>query len=275
MPSTNPLRLYSYLNYRDYLRDYFASRKKLYLRFSYRYFSLLAGYNSSGLIINITKGKKNVGPGILDKISKAMGHNRKETEYFKALIHFNQAKTTAEKNKHFERLLYLIRGKGTTVEARQFRYFSKWYYPAVRELLAIIKFKGDYKEITGRIKPTISFAQAQNAIRTLLRYGFIKKDRFGCYRPVDKYVTSGSRIKSLAIDNFQRAMMDLAKDAADRFPSEEREISTLTFSASKEALKEMKEEIQRCRANLVEIIKKSRKMDTVGQMNFQLFPLTK
>jgi uncharacterized protein (TIGR02147 family) len=70
-------------------------------------------------------------------------------------------------------------------------------------------------------------------------------------------------------------MMDLAKDAADRFPSEEREISTLTFSASKEALKEMKEEIQRCRANLVEIIKKSRKMDTVGQMNFQLFPLTK
>jgi uncharacterized protein (TIGR02147 family) len=142
-------------------------------------------------------------------------------------------------------------------------------------LLSVIDFKGDYKDITGRIRPTILLAQAKNAINVLSKYGFIKKDRFGYYRAVHKHVTSGSELRSLAVTNFQRAMMDLGKEAIDRFPKEKREISTLTVSISEEALQQMKNEIKACRARLVEIVKKSRNENMVAQLNIQLFPLTK
>jgi uncharacterized protein (TIGR02147 family) len=275
MPKCNCINIYSYLSHRDYLRDYFAHRKRTYKRFSYRHFAQVGGYNSPGLLIDIIKGKTNMGPDTIARISRAIGHNRKEFAYFKDMVLFNQAVTAEEKNRHFERMLGAFREKGRIVGSAEYKYFSRWYYPAVRELLAVINFKGDYKDITGRIRPTILLAQAKNAVHVLSKLGLIRKDGKGCYRATDKHLTSGSEVRTLALTNFQRATMDLAKQAIDRFPKEKRDISTLTFSIAQGDLQKMKDEIAACRARLAKIIKKSRNCDTVGQLNFQLFPLTK
>jgi uncharacterized protein (TIGR02147 family) len=269
------ISVYSYVNYRDYLRDYFKSRKERYKRFSYRHFAKVGGYNSPGFLIEVTKGKKDTGPQMIERMSKAIGHNKKEATYFKDLVYFNQATKTEEKNKYFERLLGAFRDKGRIVGAGEYKYFSRWYYPVVRELLDTIDFKGHYKQITGKLRPAITLAQAKHAIRVLSKLGFIKKDGRGYYRAVEKHLTSGSEIRTLALSNFQRATMDLAKEAIDRFPKEKREISSLTFSTTQDALLKMKNEIAACRARLVKIIKQSGRGEFVGQLNVQLFPLTK
>lgn len=274
MSRSKLINIYDYTDYRAYLRAYFTHRRQKHKFFSLRYFARLAGYNSCGLLIDILSGKTNIGPGVIKNLLKALGLNRKETAYFKNLVHFTQAQTTLEKRAYFENLLTAFCAKGHSLELEQYRYFSKWYYPAVRELLSIVDFNNDYNVILRKLKPRITLAQAKNAIRVLLRYGFIQKNRSGFYRPKHKHITSETGIKPVAVAQFQRDMMDRAKEAIDRFPEKDREISSITFSVAKEDLQKMKEQINICTEKLIAIVKKSKGMDMVGQLNYQLFPLS-
>jgi len=266
--------VYDYLDYRRYLKDYYYERKRVHRFFSYRYFASLVNVNSSSILKGAIDGKFNMERELIRKFSKAICQNRREAEYFENLVYFNQAKTIRERNQYFGCLLQFFRSKGHKILVNQYAYFSKWYIPVIRELLSVIDFKDDYKELAKKLRPRITQQQAKGAMGILLKNGFIRKDGRGFYRAFQPYITTCPEIKSTAVSSYQRMMMDLAKEALDRFPAEKREISTLTFSASPEALKEMKNEIKVCKAKLVDIIRRNKNENTVCQLNIGLFPLT-
>ena len=56
-PVKNYINLYDYFNYRDFLADYYVAAKDRDKNFSYRYFAMKAGYNSSGLYSSIVQSK--------------------------------------------------------------------------------------------------------------------------------------------------------------------------------------------------------------------------
>jgi len=268
------VRIYDYLDSRRYLNDYFNERKRLEPIFSHRYFAKLAKSNSSGLLKDIINGRSNMEKDIIERYSKALRLGGNEARYFKNLVYFTQAKTTLEKNYHFEILMRAFRKKGHIIPVRQYEYYSKWYYPAIRELLGIFDFKSNYVALARKLKPRITSQQARAAIKMLVRHGFIRKDASGFYRPVMQTVTTGPEVQSLIVSNFQRAMLQLCIEAIDRFPPEDRDISTLTFSVAKKDIGKMKTEIRACRQRLMGIIQRSKKMDTICQFNFGLFPLS-
>ena len=75
------------------------------------------------------------------------------------------------------------------------------------------------------------------------------------YKAVDQIITTELELKSSIIANYQKSLMDLAKEAIDRFPPHERDISTLSFSISRKALIEIKNETELFRTKLKNIIK--------------------
>ena len=84
---------------------------------------------------------------------------------------YNQAKSHAEKKRWFEKILAFLKSKVKIVEVSQYEFFEKWYYVAIRELLAFYKFSGDYKALGKSVEPPISPSQAKKAITLLMRLG--------------------------------------------------------------------------------------------------------
>ena len=142
-------------------------------------------------------------------------------------------------------------GRGLALE-----YYLKWYYIAVRELLAIGSFGSDYSAIARRLNPPILPAQAKKAIEVLLALGLITPDARGNYKAAERFLTSGSEIKSL-IANFQRAMIGLAGEANDRHIAAHRNISTVTFSVSEATFDDIKAELDACRKRILGMVERS------------------
>jgi uncharacterized protein (TIGR02147 family) len=274
MNKQKSVSIYDYTDYRLYLRDYYEEQKAKNPAFSYRYFAGKAGFNSSGLYKDIVDGRTGITRSLILRFATAMKLSPKQQEYFETMVYFNEAKTVEEKKLYFERLMRFHNSKAFRVDASQYEYYSKWYYIAVRELLAIGNFKDDYAAIAQSLNPTIRKEQARKAIEVLKKLGLIQKDKNGYYKAVDKILTTGSEIKSLSIANFQKNMMDIAKEAIDRHPAEHRNISTVTFSVSKEIYGDIKAELDACRKRILGMVDRSENEDRVCQLNMQLFPLS-
>ena len=267
--------VFDYTDYRKYLADYYTEQKEKNPAFSYRYFMQKAGYNSSGMYKDIVNGRTNIKPNFIMKLSKAMSHNRKEEEYFENMILFNQAKSNDEQKKYFERLMRFYNSKAYLVDANQYEFYSRWYYSAIRDLLAINDFKNDYRNIAQALNPRIRTEHAKKAIKILLKQGLIRKDKNGYYKAADKIITTGDEVKSLNVKNFQKSMIELAGEALDRHPANHRNISTVTFNISKGTFKTIEAELVSLRKRILNIVEKDADMDRVYQLNLQLFPLSK
>jgi uncharacterized protein (TIGR02147 family) len=274
MDKSKPVSIYDYTDYRLYLRDYYEEQKTKNPAFSYRYFARKAGFNSSGLYKDIVDGRTGITRSLILRFSTAMKLSIKQQEYFETMVYFNEAKTVEEKKLYFERLMKYHNSKAFRVDASQYEYYSKWYYIAVRELLAIGNFKDDYAAIGRALNPTIRQEHAKKAIEVLKKLGLIQKDKSGFYKAVEKILTTGTEIKSLSIANFQKNMMDMAKEALDRHAAEHRNISTVTFSVSAQTYNDIKAELDACRKRILGMVDRSENEDRVCQLNMQLFPLT-
>jgi uncharacterized protein (TIGR02147 family) len=275
MDRQKPVSIYDYTDYRQFLRDYYAEQKAKNPAFSYRYFAKRAGFNSSGLYKDIVDGRTGITRGLILRFAGAMKFQRRQEEYFETLVYFNEAKTVDEKNLYFERLMKHRDSKAFRVDAAHYEYYSKWYYIAVRELLAVGNFRDDYSRIARSLNPGIRLDEARKAIAVLLKLGLIAPDEDGYYRATKRILTTGTDVTSLVIANFQKAMMELARQAIDRHPVEHRNITTVTFSVSQETCDDIKAELDACRKRILGMIERSENETMVCQLNFQLFPLTR
>jgi uncharacterized protein (TIGR02147 family) len=275
MNKPRTVSIYDYTDYRQFLRDYYEEQKAQNPAFSYRYFAKRAGFNSSGLYKDIVDGRTGITRSLILRFATAMKLLSKQKEYFETLVYFNEAKTVEEKKLYFERLMKYHNSKAFRVEKSQYEYYSKWYYIAVRELLAVGNYGDDYSAISETLNPALRREQAKKAIEVLKKLGLIKKDNNGYYKAVDKILTTGPEIKSLAVANFQKSMMDLAKEAIDRHPAERRNISTVTFSVSEKTYDDINSELVACRKRILGMVDRSENEAMVCQLNMQLFPLTR
>ena len=261
-------------DYRRLLKQLYEERKRKEPKFSYRYIALRAGFKSAGFFSQILQGKSNISMRTALSLGKVFKLKGPELEYFENLVHFNQAKTQEDKEHFFHRILSQKRGKPKTLEARQYDFFSKWYYVAVRELLSFTRFKDDYKELADALIPRISVAEARDAIKVLEKLGLIRKHA-GYYERTDAAVTTGDKWKSLAITQFQLTALDLAKGSYYSIPGRHRSHSTLTLSMSEPEFKHIREEISTLRKKILEVAKNAPAPDRVYQVTFNVYPLSK
>jgi uncharacterized protein (TIGR02147 family) len=158
---------------------------------------------------------------------------------------------------------------------RQYELFEHWYYLAVRELIACRPFSGNYAALAGMVVPEITAHQAKQAVAVLDRLSLIVKDNAGVYHRAEAILSTGGQVHSVAVTSMQQAMTDLAKEAYDRFPQEERTMSTLTLSVSNSMYPQMVEELAMVRNRYLEMARACNDPDRVYQCNFAIFPLSR
>jgi uncharacterized protein (TIGR02147 family) len=266
--------VFDYSDYRQFIKDYLERHKAVNPSFSYRYLSQKAGINSAPFFKFIIEGKRNLTKATILKTCMALKLNDREAEYFENLVFFNQAKTVAEKNIYFERLVEKQRHRNVVkIKEDQFEYFSEWYHCVVRELVCMVDFKNDYMALSKSLRPAISPREAAKSVELLLSLGFLKKIN-GRYNQSEPVLSTEYNLASHQVVNFQIKMLQKAIEAFDKCKQHERLTSATTLAVSHSTYEKMVEKLRTMRAELLELARNDSAPENVYELIINLFPLT-
>lgn len=266
--------IFEYEDYRDYLADDFAERQKRNPTFSLRSWARMLDINPATLT-RVLKKTRHISPALALRFASGCHLTKKAIEYFEMLVSLNQAKTLEERAYFYEKLIGHKKGDIKKISADKYEFYSKWYYTAIREVLQLRSFKGNFEELASCLTPAIKVAEAKSAISLLVRLGLVAQNEIGEYVVCEPLITTGNTTNAIAIDGFQVEMMDRARDALDKVPIHERNFSTLTLSVSDVQYKAIVEELAEFRRKVLEMAKATERGGRVYQFNFHVFPLSK
>lgn len=266
--------IYAHRDYREYLRAYYQHRKRG-RAFSYRVFSRRAGLKSPNYLKLVIDGERNLSASMAGRFARACELDAPGVRYFEALVAFNQARTIDARNRAYTKLKRLRRFHHIHPLAKPLElYHSKWYYPAIRELVLARDFRRDPAWIAARLSPPVTPEEAEEALSTLLAAGLLCETQDGRLEPSEVSVSTGPEVHSMYMASFHCAMMDHAKGSIDRTPRHQRDISSLTLCLAPGGIERVKLAVQRFRRELLELSELEDDPRQVVQMNFQLFPLS-
>ena len=273
------LDVYRYQDYRRWLADFYAERKREGRGFSYRAFSKRAGLASPNHLKRVIEGERNLSAEMAQRFADACGLVGKEAQYFCALVDFNQARTHVEKQARYEALAS-HRGyrRAQRLDLAQASYHGQWYVPAIRELAGSPQFDPDPSWVAGQLLPAITPAEAEHALAVLIELGLLVRDGAGKLVQAEAVVSTGPETAGVHIVNYHRSMMQRAMASIDLVPKPARDISALTLRVRASALARLKQRIQEFRRELVGLEGTESQGDgddIVVQLNMQLFPLTR
>lgn len=286
----DPANIFEYRDYRKYLSEEYARRKASEYGFSYRSFARRAGSSGSNYLKLVTEGQRNLTPEMAHRFAEALGLEGEGKNFFCDLVAFNQASTNAERERCYSSLRrYRAFRRVFRLDEAHAKYYSEWYFPAIRELCATKGFQSDPAWIARKLRPRISVREAREALKVLLELGLLAIDDNGHYVQTETLIATGDD-KALGhhIVNYHRKMMERAAASLDEVSREEREIGSLTLAVSPRRAAEIKRRLYDFRQELLQSSTEENKSETQGsgstdnsdacteviQINFQLFPLT-
>jgi uncharacterized protein (TIGR02147 family) len=267
--------VFSYSNYREYLRDYFSERKKSDPSFSHRWLAGRLGLATSNFMLLVIQGKRNMSQSVCMRLSDTLRHTRKEAEYFEAMVGFCQAKSVHEKQQFYARMR-VLRGKLKIkrIEEKQYEYYESWYNPVIRELVAEPGLASSPDNLAKVLLPAITSAQARRSVELLVELGFVRK-RGATYEQCDPIIATDREVNSFAVAGFHKAMGTLAVEAVDRVPKHERNFTASTIRISAGTFDRIRRRIEDLRKELLALAQADDSGDRVYQLNFQVFPVTR
>jgi uncharacterized protein (TIGR02147 family) len=268
--------IFEFIDYRQYLKDYYEFNKKTSRAFSYRYFSAKAGYISPVFLKLVIDHERNLSRASIDKFCKALKLENKEAAYFKNLVLFDQAKTFDDKQVYHKVMLSIANWVPEKIlAADQYDYFNNWYNVVIRELATLIDFKNDYGLLASCVQPPITADEAEQSIELLSRNKLIVKKPGGGWKKTDAALTTNDSIGSMLVRRLNREMIVNALKGLDKLPKEKCHISGITVGVSSEMFDILNAEIMAFNGRIIALVNKKRKNNCVFQLNIQLFPVSK
>jgi len=268
------INIFDYFDYAEFLNDKYEWLKANKTGFSFRSFARDAGIASHSYLIRIIKKQRKLRGEYIQKFCNALKLSELECNYFTALIHFNNEKKAQQKEFYLKEILNLRYNhkEEYRIEDKKLKFFQKWYYPLVREMVVLIDFQDDYNLLARKCKPKITPAQAKSAVRYLIENGFLKKDKQGRYRLTDYFITTGKEVNSTILRKYHRTTLQQTADSLDAIKPEHRDVSSLTMRVNRETYDRMKTEIQTFRKALLNMARESKNPNMVCYVGMQLLP---
>ena len=264
--------IFNYMNYRDYLRDFYREKKRENPLLSYQSFAHMAGFRSKSFIPHVIDGTRNLSEESTHRLGKVLRLPEREMCFFELLVSYNQAGTHRRKEYFFQRLIEQGAGASSRfMHGSCHEYYSHWYHSTIRELVTIIDFNDDYSLLSRFVKPRISARQARQSVKLLEKLALIQK----CgnrYVQTDRNLTTGAVVQSVSVENFHLQNFRLAAESIDNCPARHRELGCMVVSLSRTGFEQIKTEMLNFRKKLVGMVNRDEKPERVYHIAMQLFP---
>ena len=268
------VNVFEYVDYRNYLSDYFTEKKKRSRYFSHRYFCNKLGLKSTNFILLVIQGKRNISNELCFKISLILRHSQLESAYFVNMVFFSQSKNYKEKNEYWGRMKELRqKTRFGKINEYQYDYYTNWYNIAVRELVTMMKKPIDFKKLAKLVKPQITATEARKSLKLLLKLGLLQETTEG-YVQKDKVIRTDNSLNSLAVFNYHVKMSTIATEVLEQYKREERNFSSCSMNLSATSYQKAVQHINELREKLMTLCEEEEHPDRVYHINFQLFPVS-
>lgn len=267
--------VFSYQDYREFLKDFYNQRRKQDRKFSIRFFARRAGLKSENYLKVVMDGSRNLTSNNLPKFVKGLGLNTTQAEFFEALVRLNQAKDLMERQTHLQKIVHLQKKKNVlTLNRDQLEFYSHWYNLIIFEMASQKNFNADPEHISRKLKGKITAKQAQESLTLMLEKGILKKDTDGKLVPVASQIASPADVPREQIKKLQEVFLQQALEALHLQKEGEREIRSLTICLTEQQLPAFKEKLKEFQRELNTTFSTGDGGD-VYQFNMQFFKITK
>jgi uncharacterized protein (TIGR02147 family) len=265
----------SYMDYRLFFRAVYEFRKKRG-DYSYPKFAEDLGFKATSIMHHIVHGTRPLTLKTVKKIIDILDMEKVEALYLETLVAFAGAKDSIERQVHFEQLQNLKRKTlPHEIDRDLLEYFSVWYNPVIWGLVGSSQFQADPQWIAKRIIPHLKPSQAKESLELLERLKLIELDEeTKTYKQTTHRVSTGHRVKGMALVSFHSSMIDHAKAALTSISGERRDVSSVTVNVSEETAKKLRAMIHSFQLQLLDEAERAGSGDQVYQINIQLFPFT-
>lgn len=269
-----------YTDYRQFLRDMIAYLRETKPNFSYRWFARLAGFKSPSFLKLVADGQRNLSPASVERFAKGLDLEGRERDIFETLVLLEQASSDEARNRYVLRLQDLSSHDPVArLESDQFEAYSRWYAFVIREMASFPTFDPDPAAVAATLRPPVRAVVAKRALALLQRVGLLVPDDAGIPRPAEPILTSGQAVRSLAVRNFHRKMLELAGRALDRIPRTDRNITSVTVPLNPADYERVCGMLAELRAEILQLSERSQGVQTpsseVFQLCLSLFPVTR
>ena len=263
-----------YTSYRQYIADYYAD-KKAKSAFTWPEFASAAGFSSPVYLKYVSEGRFNLSDAAVDRVAAAMHLSGSDLEFFREMVCFDHAKTDKAKKESFQKLVAMAESrKAKVIEADAFRYFDSWNNPVLRELAPAMPGAKPLA-LAKACRPKITAAEVSDSLNFLVKANMLQKDENGNYVQTNRSITAGSmEVTPAVIRGLHRQMGELALDAIEGVPQNERHFSGVTLGITQAAYDEIVAEINAFRKRIIEIATRESETDEVYRLNVQFFPMT-
>jgi len=268
--------IYSFDDYREYLKVHYDYLKKKNPRFSYRYFSKIAGLGGQSYLRMIMTGQRNLSQKSVAGFAKAFKFGRNEARFFEALVYYTQAASEEERSRYAEILSGLkpktrVRG----IAKDQYEYFTDNIHVVIRELAALPDFQEDVRWISKVLRTHPMSTQVSASLKVLERLGLLVRDQKGRLRHSGKTLKNPPEIPSSEVLNYHRRILTHARDLIMTSPKGEWDLLSITLPMRKQSLSTIMQILKKAVLEIMDHINQgSKQYDEVYQLNMQLFPMT-
>ncbi len=262
-----------YLEYREFLKDWFVESKKDNRFTSYRYLGQKTGVDPAWLV-RVFQKEGHLNEEALPAFIRLCGFDDRRAEYFRVLYRFCKTKAKSSLSELYCRLMELREMEARVLTSPEFMYFGNWACTALRALIGISENTSDLHAVANHLNPPISQNDARNALEVLKQLKLIEKDGHGGWNITQQIVTTGGEVKSSAVRDFHRRTLELAQESLDRHSIAERDVSSIVFTVDQADIPEFKQRIEDFRRGLLQFAKRSEHANRVYALNVSMFPLS-
>ena len=263
-----------YFDYREYIRGVLELLQSEGT--SLRAIQEAAGVPGSAFFSRILDGSRPLSVANAKILAKSWNLGSEEAEYFLNLVQFGNEKHVDKRECLLKKLLAARASKQEyALQDSALQFFSKWYYPVLRDLLPLVPAGTSAEKIGRFFTPPLRAPQVQSGIRYLTEAGFITCDSNGNYRVTSPIVSTPPRVRSTILRKYHLKNLEINEEVYDSLSSADRSITSVTCSLSKESFEKVRAEIALFRERILAIAREDQNPDRVCHVGFQLVPRAK
>ena len=266
--------IFRYFDYREYLKDVIESLQKSGL--SLRSIQDNIGVSGSAFFSRILDGSRPLSVENARVLASAWNMDNEESHYFYDLVNFGNERNVDKRETLLKKLL-AARAKRSefALQDGALKFFSKWYYPVLRDLLPLLSAGVSAEKIGSMFTPALRAPQVQSGIDYLTSAGFVEMGDDGTYRVTNPIVATPPRVRSTILRKYHLKNLEINAEVYDAFTSDDRSITSVTCSLSKEGFEKVRAEIATLREKILAIAREDKAPDRVCHVGFQLVPRAK
>lgn len=267
-------------DYRVWLTDTYHARKAIHRWFSYGFLAQKAGFKARDFLLRVMRGERCLSAESATRLAAALDLPRREQDYFRALVAYNQAKMDQEREVAWGRVQHLLaRSKNASVPRLltgiHREILGQWHHLAIRSLLEMRPDPGDWEALGKRLHPPRTAAVVRRSVELLERGGLVEKLSDGLWHATERSVTTPAEVAMPALRTFHRDCLQLASESIEETPPDRRNITGITMGISERTYRILCERLTDLRLELGRLAEADEDADRVYQLTLALFPLSR